>query len=475
LNQFTTAELLYSDAAIVSRPKTIVKWIAIGFAALTLVGVTALFAGAAWWHTASHVRVQAVRAADEIADIYRHDSAGWMHHGNELHAILGEKHEFAPGGWHEIVGPLGNVILPSHDRSRPKLAIFGEATIATSGQIVGFVRIAEDIDVVAFAGAAGLLLASLLSGSVLLTLWTLPMRALDRALERVAAYREALEDRVTELEISRDQLERQGMDLSQTADNLFFAREMERQANKAKSEFLAHMSHELRTPLNSIIGFSEMMTGEFLGPVGNQRYREYAGHIEASGNHLLQLINDILDLAKVEAGHLELDEELVDFGKLTESCRTLLAPRIQAGGLVCAVSLPNSLPSLHADPRKMKQILLNLMTNAIKHTPPGGTVRIHATADATNGFTFSVTDTGSGMAPEDIPRALEPFRQLDNPLTRSREGTGLGLPLTKALAELHGGSLELRSALGEGTTAVIHLPAERMVPAVAVQRRSAKV
>jgi signal transduction histidine kinase len=262
--------------------------------------------------------------------------------------------------------------------------------------------------------------------------------------------------------MTRDMLEKQGSELSEIADNLFHAREKERQANRAKSEFLANMSHELRTPLNSIIGFSEMVKLQAIGPVNNSRYLEYAGLIHESGKHLLDLINDMLDLAKVESGKLELEEEVIDFARVYEGCRSMLQHRIAGSNLQVTLVLPSDPPLLLADERKVRQMLFNLLSNAITHTPSGGRITTTVYTHPETGFVFSIIDSGCGMGPEDIPKALVPFGQVGDPLVKGGGGTGLGLPLTKALVELHGGSIELASQLGQGTTVTVRLPPNRI-------------
>ena len=237
-------------------------------------------------------------------------------------------------------------------------------------------------------------------------------------------------------------------------------------ANRAKSEFLANMSHELRTPLNAIIGFSEIISSQTFGPLGNDRYRDYAADIHESGQHLLALINNILDLSKVESGMDELYEEEIEVPRLVPLLMTLIKSHAEKAEVELALDLPDNLPRLIADERKLKQILVNLLGNAIKFTDPGGRVRLSVCCSDGGGFEFRIADTGIGMAPEDILTAFSKFRQVDSALNRKYEGTGLGLPLTKALTELHGGSLDIESALGVGTTVTVRLPAARTVRAI---------
>ena len=241
------------------------------------------------------------------------------------------------------------------------------------------------------------------------------------------------------------------------------AKEQAELTNRSKSEFLANMSHELRTPLNAIIGFSDMIRGEMFGPIGSPKYVEYIKDINESGEHLLALINDILDLSKIEAGKLELYEKDIDVARAIRSCLTLVKERAEAGGLILESQIPPELPALRADERKLKQVLINLLSNAVKFTPAGGKVTIKSWLRPDDGFVFQVADTGIGIALEDIPKALAPFKQIEGQLNRKYEGTGLGLPLTKSLVELHGGSLDLQSEVGVGTTVTVRFPAERIV------------
>ena len=244
---------------------------------------------------------------------------------------------------------------------------------------------------------------------------------------------------------------------------IYAAKEHAELANRAKSEFLANMSHELRTPLNAVIGFSEVIASQILGPIGNDKYAEYANDIHASGEHLLELINDILDLSKIEAGKLELHEEDVDIERAIRAALTLVKERAEAGGLRLDRIVPKTLPMLRADERKLKQMLLNMLSNAIKFTPKGGRVLLRIGVDRRHGLTFEVSDTGIGIAPEDIPRAMSPFGQVESAMTRTCEGTGLGLPLIRALAEAHGASFTLDSAIGVGTTARVRFPRARVI------------
>jgi signal transduction histidine kinase len=246
-------------------------------------------------------------------------------------------------------------------------------------------------------------------------------------------------------------------------ESLRLAKEAAEAANRAKSGFLAMMSHELRTPLNVIIGFSEMMQREVRGPLGNEEYRTYVADIHESGTHLLHIINDILDLSKAEAGKLELHEDVFDLRDTIRSVRELLGRRIGGADLSASADLPADLPLLCADELKTKQILLNLVSNAVKFTPPGGHIEIAVRFDPEIGLRLTVSDTGVGIAPADLARVLKPFEQVDCSLTRSHQGSGLGLPLVKAIIERHGGTLAINSGIGAGTQVSATFPPRRAV------------
>jgi len=250
------------------------------------------------------------------------------------------------------------------------------------------------------------------------------------------------------------------------------AKEEAETANRAKTEFLTNMSHELRTPLNAVIGFSELMVNRAFGDL-DERYAAYAADINSSGVHLLEVINDILDISRIEAGSVELNEEAFDPASVIKSCMDLMRGRADKGEIALTLDLPDDLPAITADQRMLKQVLINLLSNAVKFTPAGGKVTASAAMANNGGFLLSVSDTGIGMRAEDIPVALTPFRQIDNRLARAYEGTGLGLPLVKSLIELHGGTVSIDSTLGAGTTVTVALPPSRVRRAEPAAQKSA--
>lgn len=241
------------------------------------------------------------------------------------------------------------------------------------------------------------------------------------------------------------------------------ARDDAEAANQAKTQFLAMMSHELRTPLNAILGFSEIIRSEALGPVGCEEYQSYASDIYTSGAHLLSVINDLLDLAKVESGMVDLRDELVDPSIIVDETVRIVS-KTQAAKDIAIIAEPEAgIPKFRGDRRRLRQILLNLASNAAKFTSEGGSVRVRAYLDTDGGIVLETIDTGIGIPADDLERVLEPFVQLDNQLTREYHGTGLGLPLCKQLAELHGGRFEIESVVNQGTTVRVSLPAARTI------------
>jgi PAS domain S-box-containing protein len=336
----------------------------------------------------------------------------------------------------------------------------------------------HDEDLAAFAAQFGDLLAGGIPAGVIIRIrnkggafvWMEVLGRLardpvtDAALEVVIVARDVTERKSYELELedSRMQLLMQSAELlalaeslKQSRDEAVAAREAAMLANSAKAQFLANMSHELRTPLNAVLGFSDFMLSGASGELSD-RHRSYLADIKASGEHLLAMVNDMLDLARIDAGRLDLRLVRIAGRDLVEDCLAMLAPRAQAKRLDVRLLAGPDVPIL-ADPTRLRQILINLVTNAVKFTPDGGRVTVSLAAEAGEAV-FTIADTGRGMTAEDIRLALEPFRQVKSDTREQQEGAGLGLPITRALVELHGGRLEIDSVPGEGTSVRVRLP-----------------
>jgi signal transduction histidine kinase len=282
---------------------------------------------------------------------------------------------------------------------------------------------------------------------------------------------DAIAESATSLDAAREGLTQSRQDLVATnrtlersIRDLIQAKEAAEAANAAKSTFLAAMSHELRTPLNAILGFSEIISHEVMGPIGTPAYRQYAEDIHKSGKHLLSIINDVLDMAKLGSGRFDLNEAGVDIGMVIADCLPMVSQWADAREVELTALPTAGLPRLWADRTRVSQILINLLSNAVKFTPRGGSVRIEARLREDGTLALIVADTGIGMTEEEVGIAMQPFRQIDNSLARTYEGTGLGLPLTEGLLRLHGGSLIIAAQpVGSGTVATAIFPASRVV------------
>jgi two-component system cell cycle sensor histidine kinase PleC len=287
------------------------------------------------------------------------------------------------------------------------------------------------------------LVIGMLSPLIALQMWQTG-RPLIRRMDEDSRLRFKVEDMARELEETRDDALRKRFEAEA--------------ANASKTAFLANMSHELRTPLNAILGFSEIISQECFGPVGNTRYKDYAGDIHSSGAHLLSLINDLLDIAKIEAGRMDIAPHPLEAQRIFDIALKLIASKAREKGQSLSITVEPSAPPLYADERALKQILINLVSNAVKFTPDGGCIEVVAGLARDGGFQILVKDNGPGIPHDKLDRIFTPFSQVDNRYDRQAGGTGLGLALVRGLAELHGGRAWLESEFGKGCSAFVNLP-----------------
>jgi two-component system, cell cycle sensor histidine kinase PleC len=348
--------------------------------------------------------------------------------------------------------------VPGSEIAQMIIVMLLACTVAGNGALVGASR---PLAVVVFAiyGTA-CVIAPLRSGGLIFN----SIAALAFFFDLYLAYMSSqIYATARDMLLLRDEKSELIVELAKAKMDSDIARERAEAASRAKSEFLANMSHELRTPLNAILGFSELISSPAF-ETSKEKHHEYAALIHDSGHHLLTLINDVLDLAKIEAGGVVLRDSEIDLGRLIDDAMSMVAPRAMANGCTVRGEFSNDLPLLIADERAVKQILLNLMSNAVKFTPAGGDVIGFARLESDGSLTLGVADTGVGIAEEDQPRVFQKFGQGRHDVAIADKGTGLGLPIAKGLVEMHGGHMTLESRSGEGTTVTVYFPASRTQP-----------
>ena len=445
-----------------ANPKPVIgllRAVALGVALITLVSVPSGYFALTYFGRADQLSFKAQLSAGRVASYAYVHGPMWPYHRVRVRELI----SFPEDGAGPVVTRItdgSGALIDSVGEALQWPVMSRSADVQVSGEVAGRIIVESSLRPILYNTAAAAGLSLVLALLAYLSIRVFPLRILARTLDQLEIAHGESGFQMREKQLAYEELQRQHQIVEQTAQELARARDDAVLANRTKSEFLTHMSHELRTPLNAIIGFSQILKDELFGAVGNARYREYGKDIYESGNHLLQVINDILDLSKIEAGKLELRREDVDIPRLLAACLRLVRERARDASvrLIDATAADQELV-VAADETRIKQVVINLLSNAIKFTPAGGEVTVAARWRADGAVEIAVADTGIGMKPEDIPIAMQPFRQIENPMNRKFAGTGIGLPLTKALVEAHDGELTLESAAGVGTTVTIALPA----------------
>lgn len=444
-----------TDIAVVRRT---LRRLTLAVSAVVLFSIPALFALAGVRALHEHAVLEAAMSAGRVTDHALSAGSDWQHAPSGLRQVL----ELVPSMDIQVermlLGPDGGVLI---DTAAPvdRPVLRARAPVIVNGTRAAEVVVAVSLRAALIETALVLGFAALVAACLYLVIDRVALRALRHALDHLQT---ALRERDKALQETSDALTllgRQNARLKTASDDLSRARDAALTADRSKSMFLAAMSHELRTPLNAIIGFSEVMARQLYGPIGHDKYRDYAADIRDSGDHLLALIDDVLDLSRVEAGKLALRREPLDVAEQVEACCRLVEGRAEAAGIDLQFAPRHAIDAaILGDRVRFRQILLNLLTNAVKFTERGGRVRVEIAAAPDRTVTVRITDTGIGMSQVDLERVCRPFERLDVGTSRPTEGAGLGLALSRALVREHDGNLHIASAPGRGTTVTLTFP-----------------
>lgn len=435
------------------------RGVVLAVTAIVLVSIPALFALADLRALHERAVLQAAITADRIALVAMASGANWMENTGALREVLNSLPEVDVGINRALLRPNGRIAV-AVESPTTQPALHASAPVLVHGRRVADVAVAISLRPLLAETVLVTLFAAVIAAGMYLVIDRVALRALRDALDHLQTAVGQRDEALHETSQALAQLGRQNARLRATSDELSRARDSALTADRSKSMFLAAMSHELRTPLNAIIGFSEVMARELYGPIGHTKYRDYSADIRASGDHLLALIDDVLDLSQVEAGKLVLRREPLDLVDEVDACFKMVQGRAKDSGIALAFDRPAAAgdAGVHADRVRLRQILLNLLTNAVKFTDHGGRIRIAVDTSSEQDLVVRIEDTGVGMSPEDLERVFRAFERVDVGLARPTEGAGLGLALTRALVQEHEGTIHIASRLGQGTTVTVTLP-----------------
>lgn len=444
-----------TDIAVVRRT---LRRLMLAMTAIVLFSIPALFGLAGIRVLHEHALLDVSVTAERVTDHALAVGSAWQHAPRRLREVLDIDPSVGIQVERTLIGPQGGVLIAT-SAPVPGPVLRARAPVVVNGARVAEVAVAVSLRAILLETILVAVFAAVLAGALHLVIDRVALRALRHALDHLQS---ALRDRdraLRETSVALTQLGRQNSRLKTTSDELSRARDAALNADRSKSMFLAAMSHELRTPLNAIIGFSEVMARQLYGPIGHEKYRDYASDIRASGDHLLALIDDVLDLSRVEAGKLALHREPLDVADQAEACCRLVEGRAAEDAIDLQFACPRGTDTIILGDRvRFRQILLNLLTNAVKFTEHGGRVRVEIDTAPDQAVTVTIADTGIGMSDVDLERVFRPFERIDVGTSRPIEGAGLGLALSRALVREHDGTLHIASTPGQGTTVTLTFP-----------------